>query len=126
VIIVVIHWKIRPDEASIRQFREKWRDMRPPHLSNFVGEYLSDPLSEDEVGFPCTTFNASASVKYRSFFNIGIWKDIDAFKTDVIASFVVGAADLQPFEFDHRERMVLAPFNWRAGEDVLPRTDHLD
>jgi hypothetical protein len=88
MIIVIIHWKIRPDEDSIRQFRDSWRQMEPPERANYVGEYLIDPLSKDKVGFACTTFNVSSSVKYRSFFNVGIWKDVDAYRTDIIESFV--------------------------------------
>lgn len=116
MIVLIVHWKIRPDDRSVRQFLEKWHDMEPSRPSNFFAEYLSAPLPAEETGFPCTTFNVSSDVRYRSFFNVAIWRDVDSFNNDVLNTHVAGAPDIEPFEFDRRERMVLSPVDMHVGE----------
>lgn len=126
MVILLIHWKIRPDDASVRAFRKWWKDHGLPKPENFSGEYLSEPLTPDVAGFPCTTFNVSSDVRFRSFFNVAIWRDQDAFRQDVIEKVVEGRRELEDFEFDHRKRMVLRPVMSRPGKLPLPDGPGLD
>ena len=120
MVILLIHWKIRPDPTSVQAFRKWWKDHGLPNPGNFSGEYLSEPLTRDVAGFPCTTFNMSTDARFRSFFNIAIWKDQSAFRRDVIDRVVEGHKEMEDFEFDHRERMVLEPLMSRPGKLPLP------
>lgn len=120
MIIMIIHWKIRSDEDSMQQFRKRWSQTDLPNPEHFSGEYLSKPMHPDEAGFPCTTFNVSSDVRYTSFFNVAIWRDVDDFRKDVLENAAADRPEVEKFEFDHRERMVLRPVMSRIGELKLP------
>lgn len=124
MIIVIIHWKIRPSEES--RFLRHWQEtLTVDERSHFVGEYLCRPLSKEEVSFDCKIFNVPENPSYRSFFNVGIWKDLESFKKAVIDRYVGdGPENLEAFELEGRERMVLAPISWRSGLQMLPESDH--
>jgi len=127
MVIVIIHWKIHPGEESRRQFLQHWKEtLTIEERSHLVGEYLSEPLSADQVQFPCTVLNIPPSPSYQSFFNVGIWEDVASFKRQIIDPYVGYTPKIQPFEYQFRERMVLAPLSWRAGEYPLPRADHFE
>ena len=126
MVIVVIHWKIRPDEESVQAFREQWRTMEPPFTEHYSAEFLSEPLAPEQVGFACTTFNVSSDVRYRSFFNVAVWTDAETFREDILGKVVAGRPKREDFEFDHRERMVLRPVMSRPGELPLPLGPGLD
>jgi hypothetical protein len=121
--IVIIHWRIRPGHENRRRFLSHWSGkFTIENRANLVGEFLSEPLTKEEVHFDCKTFEES--VDYTSFFNVGIWKDAASFKTDVYDR-LAKDRDLESYEFDYPDRMVLTGLNWRRGELQLPDTDHL-
>lgn len=127
MIIVVIHWKIHHGEKSRRQFLQHWeKELKIKNRSCLVGEYLSEPMIESETEFPCTVFNISCSPHYQSFFNVGIWADVQSFKKEVIDPYVGATPETLPFEYEFRERMVLNPVSWRAGKYELPHTGKLE
>jgi hypothetical protein len=86
-----------------------------------VGEFLSEPLSKEQVQFKCKTFNSPSPAEYQSFFNVGIWKDVESFERTVNPS--VTDPPKEPFEFKARERMILSPISWRIGSHKLPVLD---
>lgn len=127
MIIVIIHWKIHPGEEARRQFLQHWQEnLTIEERSHIVGEYLSEPLSADQVQFPCTVLNVPPDAPYQSFFNVGIWKDVSSFKKQIIDPYVGSFPKTASFEYEFRERMVLAPLSWRAGEYALPDADHFE
>jgi hypothetical protein len=67
--------------------------MELPEPKNFAGEYLSEPLSPEDVRFPCTTFKGVVRRSNKSYFNVGIWKDIESFRGDVIDNYVGGGVN---------------------------------
>ena len=127
MIIVIIHWKIHLGEGARRQFLRHWKEtLTVEERSHLVGEYLSAPLSDEEVQFPCAVLNIPPAPPYQSFFNIGIWEDVASFKGQIIDPYVGSSPKTQPFEYQFRERMVLAPLSWRTGQYPLPNTDHFE
>jgi hypothetical protein len=125
MVIVIIHWKILLGDEPRRQFLQYWKEtLTVEERSHLVGEYLSAPLSAEEVQFPCAVFNIPSAPPYQSFFNVGIWEDVDSFKRQIIDPYVGMTPNPQPFEYQFRERMVLSPLSWRAGQYSLPAADH--
>lgn len=61
-----------------------------------------------------------ASSAYQSFFNIGVWADIESFHRQVIDPYVGQTPKPAAFEFAYRERMVLSPLSRRRGAASLP------
>ena len=64
-----------------------------------------------------------SSSAYESFFNVGLWSDLESFKRQVIDPFVGTAPKPQEFEYAFRERLVLSPASWRVGKASLPPSD---
>lgn len=123
LIIVVIHWMIKPDKASLAAFQEYWSKSEPSDRSHLVGEFLSEPLTAEVVGFPCLTFDAAE--EYVSFFNVGLWESLRAFREVIIDPMVGTNPITQDFEYKHRERMILGPQQLRIGRGRLPERDNL-
>jgi len=118
------HPLIHPNADARAAFFKFWKEsLEIPERENLVGEYLSEPLTADQAGFPCSLFNAPASAKYVSFFNVGMWKSKEDFEAKVIKPFVGNTPKTQPFEFEFRERMILQPFSIRAGKYPVPMND---
>ncbi len=125
MVIVIIHWKIHPYDEAIRQFLDHWRDtLTVEERSHLVGEYLSQPLSMEEAQFPCAVLNTPVSPNYQSYFNVGIWADIESFRKEIILPYVTKKPKTEPFEYAFRERMVLSAQSWRVGNHELPWPDH--
>lgn len=128
MIVVVIHWKIHRHAEARAQFLGYWhKALEIKNRTKLVGEYLSEPFTADrgkEAGIPCSLFNTSTDAPYDSFFNVGIWEDEKAFYAEIIEPFVDGKPKALEFEYEYRERMVLSPVSWRAGESALPVADH--
>ena len=126
MVIVLIHWKIHLGAEQRRLFLRHWKEtLTIEERSHLIGEYLSEPMPESKTGFPCTTFNVPTSSKYQSFFNVGVWDSVEAFKKLVVDPYVGTMFRTQPFEYEFRERMILTPLSWRAGNGkLLPENDH--
>lgn len=124
MIVVLVHWKIHLGSEQRRLFLQFWRDtLTIEERSHLVGEYLSEPLAENDVKFPCATFNVPVSPKFQSFFNVGIWDSVDSFKRLVVEPYVGKVFRTQSFEYEFRERMILSPLSWRVGGGTLPTQD---
>jgi hypothetical protein len=121
--IVIIHWRIKPGVNNSDMFLADWsRKFKLDKRSNLVAEFLSGPLTKDEVDFDCKTFDESPD--YTSFFTVGLWRDAASFKADVYDR-IAKDRKLEDYEYGCPERMVLRPLNWRRGELTLPESDHL-
>lgn len=124
MIIVIIHWRIHPNNVSRADFFEYWKkNLEIEDKTNLVGEFLSKPLSASEANFACLTMNSEASDDYESFFNIGIWKDLASFEKEIIKPFVGDKSTIEAFEYQYRERMILEPQSRRIGNFNLPEDD---
>ncbi len=116
--IVVVHWKIKPGREA--EFLEYWGTRSVVEdRSGLVGEYLSSV--EDRERAPWITWQ-SLNPAYTSYFNVGLWRDVDAFQ-DQIGKFIDNSRPPLPFEAERRERIFLVPERWRAGRSPLPAAD---
>ena len=120
VIIVLINWKIRPD--SVDDFLTFWKtEACIKDRSGLVGEFLSEVQSERD----CEWINwklTACDGKYRSFINVGIWSDKEAFCEQVMKYFSK-PGEKKRFEYEPRKRVVLTSECWRVGHSVLPCHD---
>ena len=124
MIIVVIYWKIKLGNEHRRAFLDHWeKTLTIPKRSHFVGEFLSQPVSAEDADFPSGLLGLPSSSAYQSFFNVGIWSDMESFKQQVIDPHVGQTPKPEHFEYEFRERLVLAPVSWRIGQGTLPSCD---
>lgn len=125
MVIVVIHWKIRPGHEG--EFFDYWSHELQIHQdSNLVGEFLSRPMDSDEARCKAIVLGRPSSSKYVSYFNVGIWEEHDSFFKEVIEPYVNKPSGKKlPFEAKYRERMILKPEWWRIRTGKLPDSDHL-
>lgn len=123
MVIVIVHWKIHKGRKARNDFFDYWSKLNINNRNHFVGEFLSKPMTKKQAGFECIEMNIPNSPKYVSYFNVGIWNTIGAFKKEVISKYVGATPITQPFEYEYRERMVLSPNLWRVGSGVLPKKD---
>lgn len=116
--IVVVHWKIKPGRES--EFLDYWSTRSVVgDRSGLVSEYLSSV--EDRGRAPWITWR-TLSPEYTSYFNVGIWCDLDAFQ-DQIGRYIDNSRPPLPFEAERRERVLLAPAAWRTGRSIPPMAD---
>lgn len=121
MIIVLIHWCIKPTDEAVSQFLEWWKNeatMR--NKTNVAGEFLSSPLPANRLPFRVNDLAPQpGDVAYRPFVNVGIWKDWESFYNELGHNF---RDNLPPLEFEAaaRWRVVLEPEEWRIGEWHLP------
>ena len=123
MVIVLIHWKIKPDKVS--EFLDFWRGTAVvKDRKGLVGEFLSEvsPKS-DELNW--ITWDALADRPdkpgaYRSFVNVGMWSDPEVFQEQVAQYF---SEERQDFEHKLRVRTLLCPKAWRIGHFHLPIKD---
>ena len=118
VRIIVVHWKIR--KGMEQRFLEYWSGQaRVENRSGLISEYLSSVADAERFGW----INwRSLDPAWTSFFNVGLWRDEDAFQ-DQIGRFINNSRPPLEFEAERRERVFLAPQRWRVGQSALPAAD---
>lgn len=126
MVIILVHWKIRIDEASQHAFKEHWSQVSDPgDRSEIIGEFLCRPMSAEEAGFLCGDLGIGYAALYASYFNVGLWESVEAFEAQIINPYVGKGTNKLPFEYEDRERMILQPQHWRMGLGSLPIGDAL-
>ena len=122
MIIVLIHWKIKPEKEMVDQFFDYWRTEVPiDDRQGLIGEFLSEALTSEDyewINWKLT----DGEGKYKSFINVGYWNSVDHFESQV-GTHIKTAPELQAFEAEPRERIALTPECWRIGESELPLDD---
>lgn len=118
MIIVLIHWRIKPSAAD--EFLNWWQTVAQiKNKANLIGEYLSAPMPAS--GFKFSVDDLSASTEeppHIAFMNVGVWKDWESFFEAVGHNFDDNQS-LQPFEAARRTRTILDPIAWRRGDSEL-------
>ena len=117
MVIVLVHWKIRPDK--VEAFLEYWRKTAiVQDKKGLIGEFLSDACHTSE--FPWITWDLTGcDGLYRSFVNVGMWSNAKDFH-EQIGKYFEGKAKQQDFEYKKRTRTILRPACWRIGEAHFP------
>lgn len=116
--IVVVHWKIKLGKEA--EFLNYWSTRSVvENRSGLVSEHLSSVEDRDRASW--ITWQ-TLSPTYTSYFNVGVWRDLDAFQ-DQIGRYIDNNRPPLPFEAERRERILLAPEAWRIGRSTLPMAD---
>ena len=122
MIIVLIHWKIKPEPEMVEKFLKFWEKTAVvADRRGLVGEFLSEPHSAAEYGWVTWQLNGCEG-KHRSFINVGFWNSAEEFD-EQIGKYFESSTGLKEFEAEPRVRTVLAPKCWRIGDAALPIHD---
>jgi hypothetical protein len=115
--IVLIEWSIKPDNDSITEFMDWWRDHAIIHdKSGLTGEFLSAPVPKSELSLSVEVDDLGTSEAGASawkFINVGFWRDHQTFREQV-GKYMTD--EPKSFEAGQRRRIVLEPQEWRLGE----------
>jgi arylamine N-acetyltransferase len=134
MIIVLIHWRIKPDK--VHEFKSWWtsKDADIENRAGLAGEFLSAPVPLEELlkSTPadhkpfrvCDLAPGSCDEPYVAFVNVGLWQSWDEFYRQVGKNFN-DESPKKDFEQYRRTRTILQPCNWRIGEWNLPTSDDL-
>ncbi len=120
MIIVLIHWKIKPE--MVEDFLKFWKDTAVvTDRRGLVGEFLTEAHSTAE--YPWVTWHLTGCEgKYRSFINVGYWDSAQEFQ-EQIGKYFETSTEMQKFEAERRVRTALKPKCWRMGDGNLPIHD---
>lgn len=122
MIIVLIHWKIKPEPNMVKEFLKFWKEAAVvSDRGGLVGEFLTEAHSTAEYGWISWQLTGCEG-KYRSFINVGYWNSAEEFHAQIGKHFGT-SAELKEFEAERRVRTVLTPKCWRMGDSALPVHD---
>jgi hypothetical protein len=121
MVIVLISWRIKPTDDAVEQFKAWWRDhANVDDRSGLFGEFLSSPVPADELPFETDDMRVPHG-EYRPFVNVGLWRDVEAFQTQIVKNFSDDKPP-HPFEAERRRRTVLVPDERRMGAWTITDT----
>ena len=121
--VVLVHWRIKPDEESIQAFLKHWREKNTiSDRSGLVAEFLSECLSPKD--FPDTTWHLDSGSlgDHKSYVNVALWRAATDFHEQV-ARHYNDARPMLSFEKYRRRRVVAESNDWRIGAFKLPLAD---
>ena len=123
MIVALIHWRIKPDPESERDFVEHWQTQNSiADRSGLIAEFLSASLPMADFPYITWHLDPESTGDFKSFVTVGMWKDSTAFRHQVAAYFNDGKPML-PFEKYRRRRVIFDPVQWRIGGAELPNSD---
>jgi hypothetical protein len=118
MIVVLIHWRIKPDKVS--EFVDFWKTQATVNdRSGLIEEILSQAKSSKDFDYITWHLDPESDGNFISFVNVGIWLDDDAFEQQ-IGKYFNDDNPLRDFEQLRRRRIVLRPTAWRIGKADLP------
>src|SRR5262245_35753050 len=85
MIVVLIHWRIKPTDEAVGQFFDYWTKMATIRdKSGLAGEFLSAPVPANKLPFRVDDLSLGPGVlDCRHFINVGLWKDWESFYQEV-------------------------------------------
>lgn len=121
MVIVLIHWRIKPTEEAQADFFKFWTETATiPDKSALVGEFLSAPVPAGAFPYKVDDLSTGHSKgTCRHFINVGIWRDREAFHAQIGRLMNDNKPPL-PFEAERRTRTILDPQHFRIGGAALP------
>ena len=121
MIIVLIHWRIKPDKTT--DFLDVWRTQaRVNDRTGLVAELLTEVKTPKDLWYITWHLDPDSLGDFVSYLNVGIWQDDAAFEQQ-IARYFNDSGPLRDFEKYRRRRVVLNPVAWRRGRADLPTAD---
>ena len=122
MIVVLIHWKIKPEQERVDEFLDFWRKTATINdRRGLIGEILTEEYSTEEYDWITWSLTGSEG-KYRSFVNIGYWKSAEEFH-EQIGKYFETSTGPKGFEAEPRIRTVMKPKCWRMGDSDFPIHD---
>ena len=121
MIIVLIHWRIKPTDIAEREFFEHWcNKAKIDDKTGLGGEFLSAPIPASQLPFRTDDLTfGHGLLDCRHFINVGMWKDWESFYEQV-GKLMSDDKPLLPFEADRRTRTILEPKTQRIGGWQFP------
>lgn len=123
MVIVLIKWKVRPQQRDIDAFLTFWnQEAIVQDRRGLIGEFLSEV--ETTESYPYITWDVGEEKldAYKVYVNVGMWADATSFH-EQIAQYFNDEKPLKGFEVERRIRTVLLPRCWRMGDALLPIHD---
>lgn len=125
MFIVLIHWRIKPDQKSIDDFLNYWNVEVPiQNDNNLIGEFLSKPYDIVGAKYPIDLLLPEEAAPCVSYVNVGLWKDEPSFFSQ-IGRYIPNNGSKKDFEQYPRRRIPLDPEHWRRGKSQLPDLNNL-
>jgi hypothetical protein len=119
--IVLIHWRIKPEQTSV--FLDYWKTQATINdRTGLVAEMLSEARTAKDFWYATWSLDPESFGDFKSYVNVGIWSDDDAFKEQIADKFN-DDRPLLDFEKYRRRRAILTPVAWRRGMAELPTAD---
>lgn len=134
MVIILVHWLIKKGFSHEQKFKETWTNMTIQPNTGLYREMLTTVELDSDPKF--NTFSLTDEA-YKTFINIGIWKDLESFD-EAVGKYIMPpenrapiakpdtemqAIYLQDFEFKMRERVILSKVLDRKGALELPEAD---
>ena len=122
MIVVLIHWKIKPEDEMVAEFLKYWRKAAIiDDRQGLIGEFLTEAHSRSEYSW-ITWDLTECEGEYRSFITVGLWNSAEEFHAQIGKHFGTSSG-LESFEAKRRVRTVMKPKCWRMGDAMLPVHD---
>lgn len=123
MIVVLIHWRIRPEPENIEAFLHHWKTNKTiGNRNGLIAEFLSDSLPMSQFPYITWHLDAESLGNFQFYVTVGLWADADSFH-EQIAAYFNDTKPLLPFEKYRRRRVIFNPVGWRIGSQTLPTTD---
>ena len=121
MVIVLIHWRIKPTDEAQADFFKFWIETATiPDKSALVGEFLSAPVPASAFPYTVDDLGTGHSRgRCLHFVNVGVWHDRETFHAQ-IGRLMNDDKPLLAFESERRTRTVLDPLHFRIGDATLP------
>jgi hypothetical protein len=134
MVIILVHWLIKKGFSHEQKFKETWAKMTIQPNTGLYREMLTTVELDSDPKF--NTFSLTSEA-YKTFINIGIWKDLASFD-EAVGKYIMPpenrapiakpdtemkAIYLQDFEFKMRERVILSKVLDRKGALEFPEAD---
>ena len=123
MVIVLIKWKILPEQREIREFLKFWKqEAIVQDRRGLIGEFLSEVGTRESYPYITWDVGEEEFDAYKVYVNVGMWADPTSFP-EQIAQYFNDDKPLKGFEVKRRVRTVLLPRCWRMGDALLPIHD---
>jgi hypothetical protein len=134
MVIIMVHWLIKEGYSHEEKFKNLWKTMTIQPNTGLYREMLTTVALDSDPKF--NTFSLTDKA-YKTYINIGIWKDLASFD-EAVGKYITAperraplakpdvemdAVYLNDFEFKMRERVILTKVLDRKGALEFPPPD---
>jgi hypothetical protein len=123
MMIVLIHWRIKPEREQISDFLGYWKTQATvSDRTGLITEMLSEARSAKDFWYATWRLDPESFGNFKSYVNVGFWHDDNAFEEQIARHFN-DDLPMKDFEKYRRRRAILTPTAWRLGGSSLPSAD---